>query len=182
MSGFSIAGGTDPHAFSDFWQLPSGSPKISDPTMLHTLARIIFEQTGLRLTSVVTMSGTEVEPGTFETGNALRMRMLFMVEVAELGPMQLDNSPFGKDFGCGSQEIDINSVQIALNLSKHRRHVWSREKDLKEFINSGLYPIEEKAQYRMMLEAFVFQKQNRAYLESLNQQRQSAGSSHGFDV
>ena len=175
-------GGTDPHAFSDFWQLPSGSPRTSDPTMLHTLARIIFEQTGLRLTSVVTMSGTEVEPATFETGNAPWMRMLFMVEVAELGPMQLDNSPFGKDFGCGSQKIDINSVRIALNLSKHRQHVWSREEDLKHFINSGLYPIEEKAQYRMMLEAFVFHKQNLAYLESLNQQRQSAGSSHGFHI
>lgn len=182
MSRFQIAGGTDPHAFSDFWQIPSGSPKSSDPTMLHTLARIISEQTGLRLTKLVTMSGTEEEPATFETGNAPRMRMLFMVEVAELGPMQLDNSPFGKDFGCGSQELDISTVRIDLNLSEHRRYVWSREEDLKEFINSGLYPIEEKAQYRMMLEAFVFQRQNLAYLESFNQQRQSAGSSRGFHI
>lgn len=150
--------------------------------MLHALARIVFEQTGLRLTSVVTMSGTLVEPATLETGNAQRMRMLFLVEVAELGPMLLDNSPFGKDFGFGSQELDINSVPIALNLSKHRRHIWSKEEDLKDFINSGLYPIEEKAQYRMILEAFVFHKQNLAYLESLNQQRQSAGSSLEFHI
>ena len=123
------------------------------------------------------MSGNEVEPAAFETGTAQRMRMLFMVEVAELGPMQLDNSPFGKGFGIGSQRHDINSVPIALNLSKHRQHVWSTEEDLKEFINSGLYPIEEKAQYRMMLEAFIFHKQNLAYLESLSQKSQSVGSS-----
>lgn len=176
----STAGGTDPHAFSDFWQIPSGSPKPSDPTLLHALVRIIFEQTGLQLTSVVTMSGTEIEPASFENGNAQRVRMLFMVEVAELGPMQLDHSPFGKDFGYGSQGLDVNSVPIALNLGKHRQHVWSREEDLKEFIKSGLYPIEEKAQYRMMLEGFVYHKQNIAYLHSLTQHIQSSGSSHGY--
>ncbi|KAL9068449.1 MAG: hypothetical protein Q9161_006200 [Pseudevernia consocians] len=176
------AGGMDPHAFSDFWQIPSGSPKPSDPTMLHALARIIFAQTGLRLQSVVTMSGIEIESASVEIGNAQRMRMLFMVEVAELGPMQLDNSPFGKDFGYGSQGLDVDSVPIALNLGKHRQYLWSREEDLKEFINSGLYPIEERTQYRMMLEAFVFHNQNLAYLDSLNQQSQGAASSHAFHV
>ena len=108
--------------------------------------------------------------------------MLFMVEVAELGPMQLDNSPFGKDFGYGSQGLDVDSVPIALNLGKHRQYLWSREEELKEFINSGLYPIEERTQYRMMLEAFVFHNQNLAYLDSLNQQSQGAASSHAFHV
>lgn len=182
MPKFTTEGGSDPYAFSDYWSLPSGQPKPSDPTMLHTLARIVFEQTGLRLTSVVTMSGTVVEPATLETGNAQRMRMLFMIEVAELGPMLLDNPPFGTDFGFGIQELDFNSVPIALNLSQHRRHVWSREEDLRDFINSGLYPIEEKVQYRMILEAFVFHKQNLVYLDSLNQQRQNAGSTLGFHI
>lgn len=182
MSNSPTAGGTDPNAFSDFWQIPSGSPRPSDRTMLHALARIIFEQTGLRLASVVTMSGTEIEPASRETGHAQRMRMLFMVEVAELGLLQLDNSPFEKDMLYGSQGLDINSVPVALNIGKHRQHVWSREEDLKEFINSGLYPIEERAQYRMMLEAFGLQNQNLAYLHSLNQRSQTASSSHGFPI
>lgn len=79
--------------------------------MLHTLTRIIFEKTSLRLTSVVTMSGTETEPASFETGNVQRMRMLFMVGVAELGPIQLDNSPFGKDFGYDSHGLDVKPYQ-----------------------------------------------------------------------
>ena len=174
------AGGTDPHAFSDFWQIPSGSPKPSDPTMLHALFRIIFDQTGLLLTSVVTMSGTDIEPAVSGTGSAQRMRMLFLVEVAELGPIQLQNSPSGEDFGNESHQLDINSVPITLDLGKYRQHAWSREEDLKEFINSGLYPIEERAQYRMMLEAFVLHRQNLAYLHSFNQRSQTGGSGYGF--
>ena len=96
--------------------------------------------------------------------------MLFMVEVAELGPIQPQKSPLGMDFGYAIREFDVDSVPIALNFGKHRQHIWSREEDLKEFINSGLYPIEERAQYRMILEAFVFHGQNLAYLNSLNRQ------------
>ena len=128
------------------------------------------------------MSGTEPEPGSLGIGDAQRMRMLFMVEVAELVPMQLGNYPFGKHFGYGSQGLDINSVPVVSNHGEHRQHVWSKEEDLKDFINSGLYPIEKRIQYRMMLEAFVFQKQNRAYLDFVNRQSQSAGSSHGFQI
>lgn len=108
--------------------------------------------------------------------------MLFMVEVPELGPTQLDSSRFGTDFGYGSQRLDVNTVPITLNLGWDRQHVWSREEDLKEFINSGLHPIEEKAQYRMMPDAFVSHKQDLAYLDSLNRQNQSANSSHGFHI
>ena len=175
-----LAGGMDPHAFSDCWQIPSGSPRPTDPTMLHALARIVFDETGLRLTSVSMMSGAEVEHAGSESGKAKRMRMLFMIEVAELGLTQLDYSPFGKNSECRSQEQDINSVPIALNLVKYRQHTWSTEKDLKELINSGLYPVEERAQYRMMLEAFIFHNQNLAYLDSLNHYSQSASSSHGL--
>ena len=148
--------------------------------MLHALARIILNQTGLRLTSVYMMSGTDIEPPSFETEKAQRMRMLFMVEVAELGSVQLYNIPFEMDFRNESEALDVNSVPIILNSSIYRQHAWSTEADLKEFINSGLYPAEEKAQYRMMLEAFVFHKQNLAYLDTVNRQSRSAISSHGL--
>ena len=169
-----LAGGFDPHAFSDFWQLPSGEIRPSDPTMLHALARIVFDETGLQLTNVSMMPGTEVERAGSVSGKAERMRMLFMIEVAELGLMQLDDPPFGK-----TSEFGTNSVPVALNLVKYRQHTWSTEEDLKELIDSGLYPDEEKAQYRMILEAFIFHKQDLAYLDYLNQYSQIASSSHG---
>ena len=139
--------------------------------MLHALARIVFEQTGLRLTSVITMSGTDTEIAIPEAGKAQRMKMLFMVEVSELRPIQPESYLLESGFGYGGQRLDVDSVPIILDLAKYRQHAWSTEEDLKELINSALYPIEEKAQYRMMLEAFVFHKQNLAYLDSLNPYR-----------
>ena len=150
--------------------------------MVHALARIIHEESGLRLTSVFTLSGTEEEPPSIGTGKSQSMSMLFMVEVAELGSAQSGDSPFGKDFKYGSQELDVSTIPITLNIGHHRRYAWSTEGDLQELINSDLYPVEERPQYRMMLDAFVFHKQNLAYLHSLNQQLQDASSSRGLHM
>lgn len=139
--------------------------------MLHALARIVFDETGLQLTSVNMMSDAEKEPASVECGKPQKLRMLFMVEVSELGSVQSGTSPFAKDFGYGSQGLDISSVPIALKFGKYRRHAWSTEEDLNELMNSGLYPVEERAQYRMMLDAFVFHKQNLAYLETFDPTR-----------
>ena len=118
------------------------------------------------------MSGTDVEFAGCKIGRAPRMRMLFMVEVAELGSGTFQ---FGTNFAVGNQGFDVDSVPIISKSGSYEQHAWSTEEDLKEFINSGLYPVEEKAQYRMMLEAFVFHKQNLAYLDSLCRQNRHAG-------
>ena len=187
------AGGTDPHAFSAFWQVPSGSLSLSDQTLLHAMASIIHEQTGLQLSYVVTMSGTEIGPKPNAwTGRSQWMRMLFMVEVVELrmiaerGAKSPEEFAFDEDSEYGdqgsdiSQEPDLDAVNVTMNPEKHRLHVWATEEDLREFIKSGLYPIEETAQYQVMLEAFAFYRQDFAQLNYLRQQRQGANSSHGF--
>ena len=150
--------------------------------MLHALARIIFDETGLRLTSVLTLSGTEEEPPSIGTRKSQSMSMLFMVEVAELGSPQSGNSPFRKGFKYGSQELDVSTIPITLNFGRYRRYSWSTEGDLQELINSGLYPVEERPQYRMMLDAFVFHKQNLAYLHSLDQHFQDTSLSGGLHI
>lgn len=114
------------------------------------------------------MSDAEKEPASVECGQPQRLRMLFMVEVSELGSIQSGTSPFVKNFGYGSQGLDINSIPIALKSGRYRRHAWSTEEDLNELMNSGLYPVGERAQYRMMLDAFIFHKQNLAYFNAFN--------------
>ena len=178
----STEGGADPHAFSDTWQIPSGSPKTSDPTMLHALARIVFEETGLQLTSVIMMSGAEQEHASVAHGSLGRMRMLFMVEVTELRSMHSSNSPPAKDFWYGSQGFDVDSIPVDFKFGRYRRHAWSTEEDLNELINSGLYPVEEKAQYRMILDAFVFHKQTFAHLGTFDTSQPNASSSHGLRI
>lgn len=171
------AGGADPHAFSDYWEVPRGKPSFADPTMLHAIARIVRQQTGLQLSYVATMLGKEQGPGSLRDGKAQWMRMMFMVEVAELAstPRQDDGNPeslalddydANGDFG-PTQALDLDTVQVMKDPSKHRLHVWATEGDFKEFVKTGLYPIEERTPYQVMLEAFAFYRQDLIELEYL---------------
>lgn len=141
--------------------------------MLHALGRIISQQTGLRLTRVVTMSGTEFGPLIWNNAEAQWMRMMFIVEVAELtatsSPLVADwsgNYAFGEQHSygvhgvSGPNSVDVDAVKVILNPVYHGQHVWSNEEDLKEFIDSGLYPTEERSQYQLMMEAFSMYKQD----------------------
>ena len=180
-------GGTDPNAFSSYWQIPSGKPVFEDQTLVHTLARVIQEQTGLRLSHVAGMLGSQEGPGTWQSGNLQWMKMLFMVEVAELALISMHASKqsptpaLESDHGSVSsdrsmeQGLDLDSVQVRTNPEKSGFHVWATEEDFLEFVNAGLYPVEEVIQYQMILEAFAFYRQDFARVQSLRLNRSSIG-------
>ena len=168
---------SDPHAFSCAWEVPSGSPKSEDLTMLYTLARIILEQTGLHLSRVHTMSGSEVGPGTFENGNAQWMKLQFIVQVSELELDSNDSSQHDKAYKDDNyagfdlkvtkgKAKDVNSVPVLLNQEKHQKHTWVTENDLQEFVNSALFPAEETKQYQSMLDAFFLYQQETVQIQS----------------
>lgn len=156
---------TDPHAFSGAWEVPSGAPQPQDLTMLHSLARIILEQTGLHLSRVHSMSGSEAGPGTLEQGDARWMKLQFTVHVSELASDATDSPQLERAYGDGAHEgsgltsltrqaIDLNAVPVTLDQGKYQRHAWVTENDLQEFANSGLFPVEQTKQYQSMLDAF----------------------------
>ena len=183
------SGGADSNAFSSYWQVPSGKPLADDPTLLHTLARVVREQTGLRLSKVETMIGTEEGFGSRHTGTVQWMRMLYIVEVAELAFNSKDVSAHGGPEGDYSRQssesstwekLDLDSVQIQMDLDKHISYVWATEGDLQEFASAGLYPTDEKAQYQILLEAFAYYRQDFTQLERLRQTRQNAAFNQGF--
>lgn len=161
-------------AFSSFWRAPNGYPTPSDSTMLHTLSRIILDQTGLHLSRVLTMSGSEVGPGTVESGTAEWMRLQFTVLVSELrsdSDQILQPSPVSPvgNHGYslhGNRGNAKEAVSKMLNSEKRQRHAWVTEKDLKEFIQSGLFPIDELKQYQSMLDAFSLYRQDIAQIQS----------------
>ena len=115
-----------------------------------------------------------------------------MVEVVELrmiaerGAKSPEEFAFDEDSEYGdqgsdiSQETDLDAISVTMNPEKHRLHGWATEEDFREFIKSGLYPIEETTQYQVTLEAFAFYRQDFAQLNCLRKQRQGANSSHGF--
>jgi hypothetical protein len=60
--------------------------------MLHTLSRVVFEQTGLQMSRIATMSSTELGSPGWPNGHAQWMRMLCMVEVPELASLSAHRS------------------------------------------------------------------------------------------
>ena len=80
-----------------------------------------------------------------------------------------------------SVEPESESVlaEVKIDPSKHRSHVWATEEELTEFMNSGLYPADEKTQYQIMLEAFAYYRQDLAQLKRLRQIRQNTHSGQG---
>ena len=180
-------GGTDPYTFSHYWQIPSGKPNDADLTLCHTLSRGVREQTGLELTHVSTLVGTEEGRGLHQTGKAVWVKMNFVVEVAELAPglrsptsRYSETTAFGFAFGHGSGEndikgdLDLGSVQVDLDPQQHEVYTWATEGDLIDFVRSGLYPTEERTQYQILLEAFALYRRDFPQLETLRRTRQSA--------
>ena len=117
------------------------------------------------------MSGSEVGLGTFESGNAQWMKLQFTVQVSELDAdpfafssqqdtaHQADLPEDGVFNAAKGKGKDPSAVSISLNQELHQRHAWVTEDDLREFINSGLYPQDETRQYQSMLDAFALYRQ-----------------------
>lgn len=67
--------------FPNFWEVPGGSAEAGDPTILHSVAREVFEETGLRLTRFVRAVGNGIQ---FTTGrHSTWMKLTFEIEVQE---------------------------------------------------------------------------------------------------
>ena len=165
-----VSENSDPHAFSCAWGVPSGSPKPSDLTMLHALSRIILEQTGLHLSRVHTLSGSQVGPGSFESGEAKWMKLLFTVQVSGIGSgsapaFQHDEYQAGDDRFTGKAK-DVHTISRSLNHDRHQKHAWVTEADLMEFVSSGLFPMDAAKQYQAMLDAFSLYRQEAAKAQS----------------
>lgn len=64
-------------AFPNLWEVPGGSAEATDPTLLHSVAREVFEETGLKLTKVVRSVGTGLQ---FTTGDYKWNKLSFEIE------------------------------------------------------------------------------------------------------
>ena len=178
----------DPNAFSACWQLPRGKPIFSDPSLIGALTRIVLQQTGLQLSYVAAMLGSETGPATPQSGNMRWMKMTFLVEVADLGPsataifdgsmVSTPEDSAGSDYSdrCEEGQPPSNNSKVCIEPSLHSQYLWVSENELQEFVKAGLYPVEERISYQVMLEAFAFYRQDFAYLEYLRQSRDVAGS------
>ena len=150
----------------DLWEVPGGSSDRRDPTILHSVARELFEETGLRLNRFVRQVGDGI---VFETGpesNKKRcLKLSFEVEVSEIPSTsqdhlhgQYDTARLEDNGGIAGQVLD--SISITLHPAEHQKFAWATEEDIKNsdpnraLQNGGPYEIFTEDQRLLMLQAF----------------------------
>ena len=152
-------------SFGNRWEVPGGSSDVTDPTILHSLAREVFEETGLILTRFIRQVGNMVE---FQTGKGERRRnwakLNFEIEVAEIDGIvdqaaEVNDDGFmGK--GAGSQDEGHKSTDrseaaapdatVTIDPQEHQGYAWATADD----IASGKYMIATPEQRDLILGAF----------------------------
>ena len=153
--------------FPNKWEVPGGSCEASDPTILHSLARETFEETGLRLTRFKRQIGSGSK---FVTGYGVRekqwLKLSFEIDVAEIGECDmrsgrldggLENVAPGENMsrdGANGVDGGMDDVCITLDPEEHQAYAWATEKEIKE----GKYAVVTAEQQSLMLEAFALRK------------------------
>ncbi|CAF9936715.1 hypothetical protein IMSHALPRED_010872 [Imshaugia aleurites] len=166
------------YSFPNLWEVPGGSCEASDPTILHSLAREAFEETGLRLTRFNRQIGSGFD---FVTGYGVRQKrwrkLSFEIEVAEI---EANDMSCGKSGGVekarakdavaedgvvrvdaidqAGKEGELDGVSITLDPEEHQAYAWVTEEE----INEGKYAIVTAEQKDLMLEAFTLRKADEA--------------------
>lgn len=141
-------------AFPGLWEIPGGSAGEDDPSILHSLAREVFEETNLRLARVVRQIGGGIEwteekkgaDGTTEIRNWLKLS--FEIEVAEIG----SSTAFS-----GHQDAEgyLESLPVEIDPEEHQGYAWVTEGDVRMFVEDGKgREVVTREQAEKMLRAF----------------------------
>ena len=140
--------------FPNLWEVPGGSAEIDDPTVLHSVAREVFEETGLRLTRFVRAVGAGVQ---FTTGGTdTWMKLSFEIEVQEDVRSTVAGTADGKclsdaAFDDVMTEETVGNATVKLDPAEHQAFRWLTEEELKHW---GPGNIVTEEQRQMMLQAF----------------------------
>jgi 8-oxo-dGTP pyrophosphatase MutT (NUDIX family) len=111
------------------WEVPGGACDPEDPTMLHGLARELWEEVGLKLRRVVRQVGNE---DVFLTRRGLAVaKVTFEVEV-ETPPPCVPSAP-GDGEGNTTQEVLQERLpEVSLDPNEHVRFVWATEEECRQ--------------------------------------------------
>ncbi|KAI9783516.1 MAG: hypothetical protein M1839_003686 [Geoglossum umbratile] len=158
-------------AFPQAWEVPGGSAEGSDPTILHSVAREVFEETGLRLTRFVRQVGEGAEfvtPGRGRNGRSRRwMKLSFEVEVAEIPACLLGREAFraGDDVPAQNNTPALEDIPVVLDPKEHQCYEWATGEDVDEsFEDEGKYTFISADQRDIILDGFSLHKADREWL------------------
>ena len=113
------------------WEVPGGGCEDSDPTVLHSLAREVFEEAGLHMTGVVRKVGADQH---FKTRSGLQVvKLSFEITIKEIE---------------GSVHIDEVPVELS---SEHQGFAWATRAEVEE----DKYPMTHPEQRAYILQSFA---------------------------
>ena len=157
----------------DLWEVPGGSSEYDDPTILHSVARELFEETGLHLTRFNRQIGSGVN---FKTGHGPDkkrwLKLSFEVEALEIPRTSHDHVHGPHNIagpGNNDQVSDqlLDSLPIKLDPREHQNFAWATEEDIWNSAPSravgdrGPFEIFNEEQRMMMLRAFELHRRGR---------------------
>lgn len=134
--------------FPNLWEIPGGSSEESDPTVLHSVAREVFEETGLLVCKFQALVGEGVEfsTGTFDNVETW-LKLAFEVEVVEIPQQGLAST-------ANVAALKLNEIAITLDPEEHQQFAWATEEEVRR-TGPGAYQITTEAQREVMLQAFA---------------------------
>ena len=141
--------------FPNLWEIPGGSAEEDDPTILHSVAREVFEETGLRLTRFVRAVGDGIQ---FTTGRQKTwMKLTFEIEVQEDLCRAVNGTAGGQCLSDAASTLiyeGLGDGLVKLDPAEHQAFKWVTEDELKLW---GPGKIVTEEQRQMMLQAFEVQ-------------------------
>ena len=129
--------------FPDLWEVPWGDSEFTDQTVLHSVERVMLDETGLHLKRFLGQIGNGEE---IETNQGLSVRLSFEIEITEMA--LCDNT--GK---CTCPAL--NDVQIKVDPDQHQDFVWVTEEDIVDEIFTLVAPQEKD----VILQAFQLRQE-----------------------
>lgn len=154
--------------FPNPWEVPGGGCELIDPTILHSVARQTFEQTGLDIRRFLRQIRDREE---FETNEGSCCKLNFEIGVAELAGVD-------KMATCTT----LDDVKVILNPDEHQEFVWATEEDIRD----DIFPIVTPEQKAVIMQAFQLRREAREELVELAASAVSAlkapkNASHKYD-
>jgi 8-oxo-dGTP pyrophosphatase MutT (NUDIX family) len=116
-------------SYPGHWEMPGGSADPTDKSISESVARELFEETGLRMKRILTEI---LPPATFSTGWGKRqktwLKVGFVVEVTEesMGRVghEMEKQGAGQELMRKDSVIAVNPPAIKLHDKEHQNYVW----------------------------------------------------------
>lgn len=118
-------------SYPGHWEMPGGSADPTDKSISESVARELFEETGLRMKRILT---EVLPPITFVTGWGKRqktwLKVSFVVEVTEESQAKVEEEVKTQESGQEQELVRKDSViavdppTVKLNAEEHQKHTW----------------------------------------------------------